>query len=136
MEIPPGKLVEIWDRSGMGFKGIHRFGGVIDFKFSVRAETEFSRISDAATEEMPKLINSVESKEKMRALQEKFTRNKLIKNENINKNVDKEVDKLMDDDHVGVVFDMKNCKKTKKKVVLKFEKEDEKEEFINEIDMN
>lgn len=30
LEIPKGKLVEIWDRSGMGFKGIHRFGGVID----------------------------------------------------------------------------------------------------------
>ena len=30
MEIPQGKLVEIWDRSGMGFKGIHRFAGVID----------------------------------------------------------------------------------------------------------
>ena len=30
MEIPEGKLVEIWDRSGMGFKGIHRLGGVID----------------------------------------------------------------------------------------------------------
>ncbi len=30
MEIPMGKLIEIWDRSGMGFKGIHRFAGVID----------------------------------------------------------------------------------------------------------
>ena len=30
MEIPEGKAVFIWDRSGMGFKGIHRFGGLID----------------------------------------------------------------------------------------------------------
>ena len=30
MEIPEGKCVLFWDRSGMGFKGIHRFGGVID----------------------------------------------------------------------------------------------------------
>lgn len=29
-EIPIGKVLMIWDRSGMGFKGIHRFGGVID----------------------------------------------------------------------------------------------------------
>lgn len=30
MEIPSGKVCLIWDRSGMGFKGIHRFAGVID----------------------------------------------------------------------------------------------------------
>lgn len=30
MEIPEGKAVFIWDRSGMGFKGIHRLGGLID----------------------------------------------------------------------------------------------------------
>jgi len=30
MEIPEGKAVFIWDRSGMGFKGIHRFAGLID----------------------------------------------------------------------------------------------------------
>jgi len=30
MEIPQGKAVFIWDRSGMGFKGIHRFAGLID----------------------------------------------------------------------------------------------------------
>jgi len=30
MEIPPGKAYFIWDRSGMGFKGIHRFAGLID----------------------------------------------------------------------------------------------------------
>lgn len=29
-EIPEGKVLLIWDRSGMGFKGIHRFSGVID----------------------------------------------------------------------------------------------------------
>ncbi len=30
MEIPEGKCCQIWDRSGMGFKGIHRFAGLID----------------------------------------------------------------------------------------------------------
>ena len=30
MEIPKGKCCVIWDRSGMGFKGIHRFAGLID----------------------------------------------------------------------------------------------------------
>jgi len=30
MEIPEGKAVFLWDRSGMGFKGIHRLGGLID----------------------------------------------------------------------------------------------------------
>ena len=30
LEIPEGKAVFIWDRSGMGFKGIHRLGGLID----------------------------------------------------------------------------------------------------------
>ena len=30
MEIPEGKACFIWDRSGMGFKGIHRFSGLID----------------------------------------------------------------------------------------------------------
>jgi dUTP pyrophosphatase len=30
MEIPEGKCVQFWDRSGMGFKGIHRFAGLID----------------------------------------------------------------------------------------------------------
>jgi dUTP pyrophosphatase len=30
MEIPSGKAFFIWDRSGMGFKGIHRFAGLID----------------------------------------------------------------------------------------------------------
>ncbi len=30
MEIPRGKCCVIWDRSGMGFKGIHRFAGLID----------------------------------------------------------------------------------------------------------
>jgi dUTP pyrophosphatase len=30
MEIPQGKACFIWDRSGMGFKGIHRFAGLID----------------------------------------------------------------------------------------------------------
>jgi len=30
MEVPVGKVLFIWDRSGMGFKGIHRFAGVID----------------------------------------------------------------------------------------------------------
>ncbi len=30
MEIPEGKAVFLWDRSGMGFKGIHRFAGLID----------------------------------------------------------------------------------------------------------
>jgi dUTP pyrophosphatase len=30
LELPPGKVCFIWDRSGMGFKGIHRFAGVID----------------------------------------------------------------------------------------------------------
>lgn len=29
-EIPEGKVFLIWDRSGMGAKGIHRFSGVID----------------------------------------------------------------------------------------------------------
>ncbi|MDP2925035.1 MAG: dUTP diphosphatase [Nanoarchaeota archaeon] len=29
-EIPEGKVLFIWDRSGMGAKGIHRFSGVID----------------------------------------------------------------------------------------------------------
>jgi dUTP pyrophosphatase len=30
LEIPKGKAVFIWDRSGMGFKGIHRFAGLLD----------------------------------------------------------------------------------------------------------
>jgi len=30
MEVPHGKCLLIWDRSGMGFKGIHRFAGLID----------------------------------------------------------------------------------------------------------
>ena len=30
MEIPEGKACFFWDRSGMGFKGIHRFAGLID----------------------------------------------------------------------------------------------------------
>jgi dUTP pyrophosphatase len=30
IEIPPGYVTLFWDRSGMGFKGIHRFAGVID----------------------------------------------------------------------------------------------------------
>ncbi len=30
LEIPEGKACFIWDRSGMGFKGMHRFGGLID----------------------------------------------------------------------------------------------------------
>jgi dUTP pyrophosphatase len=29
-EVPVGKVLFIWDRSGMGFRGMHRFGGVID----------------------------------------------------------------------------------------------------------
>jgi dUTP pyrophosphatase len=30
VEIPGGKVLLLWDRSGMGSKGIHRFAGVID----------------------------------------------------------------------------------------------------------
>ncbi len=30
IEIPEGKALFIWDRSGMGFKGMHRFAGLID----------------------------------------------------------------------------------------------------------
>ena len=30
LEIPEGKAVFLWDRSGMGFKGIHRFAGLLD----------------------------------------------------------------------------------------------------------
>ncbi|MBS3093646.1 dUTP diphosphatase [Candidatus Pacearchaeota archaeon] len=30
LEIPDGKVMFIWDRSGIGSKGIHRFAGVID----------------------------------------------------------------------------------------------------------
>lgn len=30
MEIPEGKAYFIWDRSGMGFKGMHRFAGLLD----------------------------------------------------------------------------------------------------------
>ena len=30
IEIPEGKACFIWDRSGMGFKGIHRFAGLLD----------------------------------------------------------------------------------------------------------
>lgn len=30
LEVPEGKATFIWDRSGMGFKGIHRFAGLID----------------------------------------------------------------------------------------------------------
>lgn len=29
-EVPCGKAMFIWDRSGMGFKGIHRFSGLLD----------------------------------------------------------------------------------------------------------
>ncbi len=30
LEIPCGKACFIWDRSGMGFKGMHRFAGLLD----------------------------------------------------------------------------------------------------------
>ena len=30
IELPEGTVCFFWDRSGMGFKGIHRFAGVID----------------------------------------------------------------------------------------------------------
>ena len=30
LEVPEGKAVFLWDRSGMGFKGIHRFAGLLD----------------------------------------------------------------------------------------------------------
>lgn len=30
LEIPEGKATFIWDRSGMGFKGIHRLAGLLD----------------------------------------------------------------------------------------------------------
>ena len=30
IEVPVGKVLFIWDRSGMGFNGMHRFAGVID----------------------------------------------------------------------------------------------------------
>ena len=30
LELPEGTVCFFWDRSGMGFKGIHRFAGVID----------------------------------------------------------------------------------------------------------
>jgi dUTP pyrophosphatase len=30
VEFPPGHVALIWDRSGLGAKGIHRFAGVID----------------------------------------------------------------------------------------------------------
>ena len=30
MEIPSGKCLQSWDRSGMGVKGIHRFAGLVD----------------------------------------------------------------------------------------------------------
>ncbi len=30
VEIPEGKVLLLWDSSGMGFKGIHRFSGVLD----------------------------------------------------------------------------------------------------------
>ena len=30
LDVPEGKVWFIWDRSGMGSKGIHRFAGVID----------------------------------------------------------------------------------------------------------
>ncbi len=30
VEVPEGKVLEIWDRGGMGFRGIHRFAGVVD----------------------------------------------------------------------------------------------------------
>jgi len=30
LEIPEGKAAFIWDRSGMGFRGIHRFAGLLD----------------------------------------------------------------------------------------------------------
>lgn len=111
----------------------NRLGGVIDFKFPVRAESEYSRITNAKADEMPKLINSDESKGKMAALYEKFTRNELTKNENINKNINKEIDELTED-NIGVVFDVRRNKKLKKKVELKFEKEMENNEFANEID--
>jgi len=48
MEIPKGKCCVIWDRSGMGFKGIHRFAGLIDsdyrgeFKIVLHNHTEKS----------------------------------------------------------------------------------------------
>ena len=30
MEVPEGHVLQIWDRSGFGAKGLHRFAGVVD----------------------------------------------------------------------------------------------------------
>jgi len=80
----------------------NRFGGVIDYKFPVKAETEYSRISNLKKDEMPNLINSEESKEKMKNLQDKFKYKKHEKKEkkkiNLtvnNKNSISELDELM-----------------------------------------
>lgn len=51
MEIPEGKCCQIWDRSGLGSKGIHRFAGLID--------------SDYRGEFRIVLFNSTESKFKI-----------------------------------------------------------------------
>lgn len=129
----------------------NRFGGVVDFKFPVRVETEYSRITNAKQDEILKLANSVESKGKMAALYEKFSRNELTKNGKVNKNVAKGIEELTKNDSENIkmdsnttgndndtIFSIGNNKKTKnqkRKIKLKFEDENNNfDEFVNEID--
>ncbi|MFA5258905.1 MAG: dUTP diphosphatase [Candidatus Pacearchaeota archaeon] len=51
MEIPIGKAYFIWDRSGMGFKGMHRFAGLIDSDY----RGEFKIILFNSTKEIFKI---------------------------------------------------------------------------------
>ena len=51
MEIPEGKACFFWDRSGMGFKGIHRFAGLIDSDY----RGEFKVILNNSTKQVFKI---------------------------------------------------------------------------------
>lgn len=68
----------------------NRFGGVIDIKFPVKAETEYSRVSNLKKDEQITLRNSDESKEKMKNLHNKFLNKSLKERKKTNLIFDKD----------------------------------------------
>lgn len=53
VEFPPGYVALIWDRSGMGMKGIHRFAGVIDADYRGEWGVVLCNFSDKPYEIFP-----------------------------------------------------------------------------------
>jgi len=51
IENPQGKATFLWDRSGMGFKGVHRFAGLIDSDY----RGEFNIVLHNSTKEPYKI---------------------------------------------------------------------------------